>query len=78
MPSDLWQRVNYKTNVKHLENQYIYEYDLSKANINSLLYTKRIDKDKYEYYMSLDKLQREREIGLWIRSDNSIYKYIQR
>ena len=77
MPSDLWQRVNYKTNVKHLENQYIYEYDLSKANINSLLYTKRIDKDKYEYYMSLDKLQREREIGLWIRSDNSIYKSIQ-
>lgn len=77
MPSSLWERVNYKTSVKHLENHYIYEYDLSKANISALLFNKKIDKDKYEHYLNMDKSQREKEIGLWIRNDNSIYKSIQ-
>lgn len=76
MPSSLWERVNYKTNVKHIENRYIYEYDIAKANISALLYGKRISEDEYNRFLSMDKNQREREIGLWIRNDNTVYKCI--
>ena len=57
MPSSLWERVNYKTNVKHIENRYIYEYDISKANISALLYGKRISEDEYNRFLNMDKNQ---------------------
>ena len=75
--SNLWKQLNYKTSIKYLVNTYIREYDLSKANINALLYTKRISSDEYNKFLSMNKKDREVFIGLMIRNDRSIYKDIQ-
>ena len=77
MPTDLWKAVNYKTPIKYLINTYIREYDLSKANINSLLYTGTISQDQYKEFLAMDKKTREVRIGLMEKRDTSIYKKIQ-
>lgn len=78
MNSDLWKSVNYKTNMKYCIDKSIREYDLSKANINSLLYMKAIDKDMYINLYNSPKEERERTIGIMIQKDSSIYKVIQK
>lgn len=77
MPTSLWKSVNYKTPIKYFVNTYIREYDLSKANINALLYTGRITQEEHATYLSMDKQEREVKIGLWIKKDKSVYKDIQ-
>ena len=57
MASGLWRNINYKTPVKYYINTYIREYDLSKANINALLYQGRIDKSQYNIFYNMDKKQ---------------------
>ena len=74
MPTSLWKSVNYKTPIKYFVNTYIREYDLSKANINALLYTGRITQEEHATYLSMDKQEREVKIGLWIKKDKSVYK----
>lgn len=76
--SSLWNLLNYKTSAKYLINTYIREYDLSKANINALLYTNRISQDEYNRFLNMDKRNREVSIGLMIKNDRSIYKDIQK
>lgn len=76
--SSLWRQLNYKTSIKYLVNTYIREYDLSKANINALLYTNRISKEEYNKFLVMDKKDREVSIGLMIRNDRSIYTDIQK
>lgn len=77
MASDLWRKINYKTPIKYFINTYIREYDLSKANINTLLYQKRITKKQYDQLYNMDKQNREVLIGLMIRDDYSIYTDIR-
>ena len=77
MSIDLWGNINYKTPAKYFINTYIREYDLSKANINALLYCGRISKKEYDAYTSCDKRTREVQIGLLIKHDKSIYRDIQ-
>ena len=77
MSSDLWRNINYKYPLKFCHNTFIREYDMSKANINSLLYTNRISKDYYDYLYQADKQTREIQIGLMIQKDPSIYQSIQ-
>ena len=76
MASDLWRKKNYKTPVKYFINTYIREYDLSKANINALLYEKKIPKKTYEKLDSMDKQTREITVGMMIRNDSSVYQAI--
>lgn len=77
MPTSLWKSINYKTPVKYYLNTYIREYDLSKANINSLFYTGRITQEERDSYLAMDKQEREIAIGLWIKRDKTVYKDIQ-
>lgn len=77
MPTNLWRSVNYKTPMRYFVNTYIREYDLSKANINALLYTGRITQEERDIYLAMDKMEREVKIGLWIKKDKSVYKDIQ-
>jgi hypothetical protein len=77
MASGLWRNINYKTPVKYYINTYIREYDLSKANINALLYQGRIDKSQYNIFYNMDKKQREITIGKMISKDRTIYQDIQ-
>ena len=77
MPTELWKSLNYKTQFKYFVNSFIREYDLSKANINALLYTKRISNKEHDHYLVMDRQERETKIGLWIKKDPSVYKSIQ-
>ena len=77
MPSGLWRNINYKTPVKYYINTYIREYDLSKANINALLYQKRITKSEYDNFYSMEKQKREIIIGKMIARDRTLYQDIQ-
>ena len=54
---------SYSAPVDYLISQYIREYDMSKANINILLYYGMISKEQYQYYYDLPKKQREISIG---------------
>jgi hypothetical protein len=74
---ELYENVNYLLDIDYIKNATIIEYDLSKANINALLFTKRIPKSEYDYLNSLDKHSREVYVGLKIKNDKSIYKSIQ-
>jgi len=77
MPTNLWKAINYKTPIKYFVNTYIREYDLSKANINSLFYMGRISQEELNELMALPKQEREVKIGLWVKKDKSVYKAIQ-
>ena len=77
MASGLWRNINYKTPVKYYINTYIREYDLSKANINALLYQGRISKSQYNDFYNMEKKQREVTIGKMISKDRTIYQDIQ-
>ncbi len=77
MASGLWRNINYKTPVKYYINTYIREYDLSKANINALLYQGRISKSEYNNFYNMDKKEREVAIGKMISKDRTIYQDIQ-
>lgn len=77
MPTSLWRSVNYKTPIRYFVNTYIREYDLSKANINALLYMGRITQEERDSYLAMDKQEREVKIGLWIKRDKTVYKDIQ-
>ena len=65
--SELFQKINYTANIDYLVSNYIREYDLSKANINILLRNGVINKADYDYYASLDRMTRQRIIGIMIR-----------
>ena len=77
MASGLWRNINYKTPVKYFINTYIREYDLSKANINALLYQGRISKSEYNNFYNMEKKLREVTIGKMISKDRTIYQDIQ-
>ena len=78
MNIDIWKNINYKTPAKYFINTYIREYDISKANINALLYCGRLSKEEYVNYAIQDKRDREVQIGLLIKRDKSVYRDIQR
>ena len=59
----LFDKVNYTADISYLTNVFIYEYDISKANIN-ILYTKNIiSKDIYDYLYNAERMTRQVYIG---------------
>lgn len=77
MPTQYWKLINYKTPIKYFVNTYIREYDLSKANINALLYQGRILPEEHRAFLEMDKQEREVKIGLWIKKDKTVYQDIK-
>lgn len=61
--SNLWSKINYLAPYPCITNTYITEYDISKANINILLYYGVIDQDKYNMLYNMDKKDREVYVG---------------
>lgn len=60
-------RSHYTLNIPYLISRYIREYDISKANINILLYYNYIDKDMYNLLYNMEKIDREVYVGKMIR-----------
>lgn len=56
---------------------FIYEYDLSKANISALLYTNTISQEEYNRIYNMDKSFREYTIGMMIKNNQDIYEKIK-
>lgn len=68
----IYDKYNYSSNVSYLTNTFIYEYDISKANIN-ILYSKGvITKELYDYLYTAPRKIRQERIGLIQRDDKSV------
>lgn len=74
---DLLKSQNYNSSYDLILNSFIYEYDISKANINALYSRGVISKAEYDNLYNADKFIREKTVGLMIRKDPNIYKEIQ-
>ena len=59
----LYYNINYTSGISYLDNTFIYEYDISKANINVLYSKKAIDKDTYDYLYNANRDTRQVYIG---------------
>lgn len=74
MISSLYNNVNYLAPVDYILFQYIREYDISKANINILLYKGIISKDQYDYFYGLSRMERQITLGCMQRDNPEIAK----
>lgn len=59
----LYERDTYLTDLPCIINSYIREYDISKANINILLYNNLISEEEYQHLFYLAKKEREITVG---------------
>lgn len=59
----LFDKVNYTADISYLTNVFIYEYDISKCNINILLTKNVIDKSTYDFLYSAEKMARQVYVG---------------
>lgn len=82
----LFKEKNYTIQIPYIFNQYIREYDISKANINILFAKGAISKDVYEKLYNSDRMYRQVFIGKAIRRNpqlqeilnNGLIEYKQR
>ena len=68
----LYESSAYTTPLEYIISSYIREYDISKANINILLYKGLISQQEYEYYYNLPDKARKVQIGLLQRDNEKI------
>lgn len=68
----VYENDTYLAPIQSIIGSFIREYDMSKANINILLYYNIITKDLYDTLYTSPKLEREKYIGLMQRKDKSI------
>lgn len=73
MSGNLWSKVTYTAPIDYIINSKIVEYDMSKANINILLYYGLISPSQYQEFYEMSKRRREISIGLLQRKDK---KYV--
>ena len=77
--TNIFQKDSYITpDIKYLVNTYIREYDISKANINILLYNNIIDEKQYNFLYNLPKMDRQIYIGKLIKKDKKINKELSK
>ena len=72
----LYNEKNYTVNLGYLFNNYIREYDISKANINVLFAKGAIDQDTYIKLFNADKMQRQVYIGMMIKNNENIQEVL--
>ena len=59
----LYNNINYSSEISYLNDTFIYEYDISKANINVLYSKGAINKDTYDYLYTASREIRQVYIG---------------
>ncbi len=67
--SELWKLVNYTADIDYLIGSYIREYDISKANINILLWKGLISIEQYNFLYNSDRMTRQVTIGMLRRNN---------
>lgn len=66
---NLYERKNYTLPIKYIFNSYIREYDISKANINILLYKGIIGEEEYAKLSMLSRRYRQVQIGYILKDE---------
>lgn len=74
---ELWERKNYLSDLPFIFNSYIREYDISKANINILLWKKVLNRSQYEQLMLSPRDVRQYTIGMMQRNDEKVKKILE-
>ena len=72
----LYKEKNYTIKLNYLFNQYIREYDISKANINILFAKGVIDENLYRQLYDADRMDRQVYIGMMIRNNEKIQEVL--
>ena len=70
--SELYTLKNYLFEFPYLIATPIYEYDISKANINILYHEGALTKEQFDHFALMSRADREKSIGLMIRSNKDI------
>lgn len=73
----LYNKTNYKAPVNHVINEYIREYDISKANISILRDRNILSENDYQYFLRCGRAERQIKIGMMIKNDPTIYDVIK-
>ena len=76
LDSNVVDKSYYTLNIPYILSRYIREYDISKANINILLYKNYIDINIYDLLYNMEKKEREIYIGKWIQKEPIIQNII--
>ena len=69
---ELYSAVSYSANIDFLLNNYVREYDISKANINILLHRGLIKEDLYNFLKQSDRMVRQVTIGKMMANNPSL------
>ena len=72
----IYEHINYTSDISYLSNVFIYEYDISKANINVLYSKKVITKDVYDYLYNSERMVRQKYVGM-LQKDKSVSDKLQ-
>lgn len=68
----LYDKINYTAGISYLTNNFIYEYDIAKCNINILLTKGVIDKSTYDYLYNSERMVRQVYVGKLISNNPEI------
>ena len=74
----LYKEKVYTINLNYLFNQYIREYDISKANINILFAKGFINKSLYDELYNSDRMYRQIYVGKMIRNNQNVQEVLNR
>lgn len=76
MSSNLYLKDTYVAEgINYIISSYIREYDISKANINILLYYGVINQEEFSTILSMDRMERQITVGLMCRNGSPNGKY---
>lgn len=70
-------KLNYTQDIAYVLNSHIYEYDISKANINILYYYGKISKEEYKRLYNADRMERQKTVGIMELKDKEVYQVIK-
>ena len=72
----IWEHTNYTIDLPFIISKNIYEYDIRKANISVLFAEDHIGEDYYHFMDTMDKHEREVEVGYLILNDQNVYNQL--
>ena len=68
----IYEKTNYSAGLNYLNNTFIREYDISKANINVLFSKGIIDKKTYDYLYESERMIRQIFVGKLIKNNKGV------
>ena len=71
----LYEKSNYTADISYLTNVFIYEYDISKCNINVLFTKGAINKETYDMLYEAPRMKRQVYVGM-LQKDSEIAKLL--